>query len=267
MNTVNILFIGDIVGKPGRAIIKDHLNEIVRQFSVDCVIANCENAAGGMSITPEIAQELFSYGIHILTTGNHIFNNRTIIKLLETNHAILRPANFPHGVPGCGYTILNVNTINIAVVNLIGRINMEPVNCPFITYDMLHEEIKQKSSIIIIDFHAEATSEKKAFGWFVDGRATAVCGTHTHVQTADETILPNGTAYITDVGMTGPFDSVIGMDKESSIHNFIYHTRIKFKVAQNDPTLNAVLITCNIDGKAKSITRIIKSYELSPSNT
>ncbi len=265
MNTVNILLIGDIVGKPGRAIIKNYLNEICKEYAVDCVIANCENAAGGMSITPEIAQELFSYGIHILTTGNHIFNNRTIIKLLESNNSILRPANFPAGVPGNGVTIIQIKNFNIAVVNLIGRINMEPVDCPFVAFNTLYDEIKQKCDVIIVDFHAEATSEKKAFGWFADGRASAVCGTHTHVQTADETILPQGTAYITDVGMTGPFDSVIGMDKESSIHNFIYHTRIKFKVAQNDPKLNAVLVTCNSQGRAVSITRIVKSYELSPS--
>ncbi len=267
MNTVNILLIGDIVGKPGRGIVKNYLNEICREYSVDCVIANCENAAGGMSITPEIAQELFSYGIHVLTTGNHIFNNRTIIKLLETNTKLLLPANFPQGVPGSRYTIITMNNLNIAVVSLMGRINMEPIDCPFITFNTLYEEIKHKSNIIIVDFHAEATSEKKAFGWFADGRATAVCGTHTHVQTADETILPNGTAYISDVGMTGPFDSVIGMDKESSIHNFVYHTRIKFKVAQNDPKLNAVLITCNSQGKAESITRIVKSYELLPTNS
>ncbi|GAB4220369.1 MAG: TIGR00282 family metallophosphoesterase [Spirochaetota bacterium] len=267
MDTINILLIGDIVGRPGRTIIKDHLSEICKEYSVHCVIANCENAAGGMSITPEIAQELFSYGIHILTTGNHIFNNRTIIKLLESHSSILRPANFPSGVPGKGFTIVRINNLNIAIVSLIGRINMEPVDCPFITFNTLYDEIRSKANIIIVDFHAEATSEKKAFGWFADGRASAVCGTHTHVQTADETILPQGTAYITDVGMTGPFDSVIGMDKESSIHNFIYHTRIKFKVAQNDPKLNAVLVVCNRQGKAVSITRIVKSYELSPSNS
>jgi len=267
MDTINILLIGDIVGRPGRAIIKNYLNDICQEYSAHLVIANCENAAGGMSITPEIASELFSYGIHILTSGNHIFNNRTIIKYLEMNNNILRPANFPAGVPGNGYVIVKINNINIAVVSLIGRINMEPVDCPFKTFDTLHTEIRKKAHIIIIDFHAEATSEKKAFGWFADGRASAVCGTHTHVQTADETILPNGTAYITDVGMTGPFDSVIGMDKESSIHNFIYHTRIKFKVAQNDPKLNAVLVTCNSLGRALSITRIVKSYELSPSNS
>lgn len=267
MNTINILIIGDIVGRPGRAIIKNYLRDICKEYSVHLVIANCENAAGGMSITPEIASELFSYGIHVLTTGNHIFNNRTIIKYLETNNTILRPANFPEDVPGNGYVVVKVNNIDIAVVSLIGRINMEPVDCPFFVFNKIFEDVRSKTKIIIVDFHAEATSEKKAFGWFADGRATAVCGTHTHVQTADETILPQGTAYITDVGMTGPFDSVIGMDKESSIHNFMYHTRIKFKVAKNDPGLNAVLVTCNTQGRAVSITRIVKSYELSPSNS
>lgn len=267
MDTINILLIGDIVGRPGRAIIKNYLKDICNEYSVHLVIANCENAAGGMSITPEIANELFSYGVHILTTGNHIFNNRTIMQYLEINKNILRPANFPAGVPGNKYRIIKINNIDIAVMNLIGRINMEPVDCPFLTFNTLYDDIRQKANIIIVDFHAEATSEKKAFGWFADGRASAVCGTHTHVQTADETILPHGTAYITDVGMTGPFDSVIGMDKDSSIHNFIYHTRIKFKVAQNDPKLNAVLLTCNSHGKAVAIKRIVKSYELSPSNS
>lgn len=266
MESIKVLFIGDIVGKPGRAIIKNYLNDICQEYSIGLVIANCENAAGGMSITPEIANELFSYGIHVLTTGNHIFNNRNSIQLLETNPHFLRPANFPDGVPGTGFTTLTINNVTITVINLIGRIGMEPVDCPFIKFNTIYETIQSTSDLIFIDFHAEATSEKKAFGWFVDGKATAVCGTHTHVQTADECILPHGTAYITDVGMTGPFDSVIGMDKDSSIHNFIYHTRIKFKVANDDPKLNAVVITCNNVSKAVNIQRIIKSYEISTTN-
>jgi metallophosphoesterase (TIGR00282 family) len=266
MESIKVLFIGDIVGKPGRAIIKNYLKDICQEYSIQLVVANCENAAGGMSITPEIANELFSYGIHVLTTGNHIFNNRNSIQLLETNTNFLRPANFPDGVPGNGFTLITINNVTIAIVNLIGRIGMEPVDCPFIKFNTIYETIQSTSDLIFIDFHAEATSEKKAFGWFVDGKATAVCGTHTHVQTADECILPGGTAYITDVGMTGPFDSVIGMDKDSSIHNFIYHTRIKFKVANDDPKLNAVVITCNNFNKAVSIQRIVKSYELSTTN-
>ncbi len=266
MELIKVLFIGDNVGKPGRAIIKNYLKDICQEYSIQLVVANCENAAGGMSITPEIANELFSYGIHVLTTGNHIFNNRNSIQLLETNANFLRPANFPDGVPGTGFATLTIHNVTITVINLIGRIGMEPVDCPFIKFNTIYETIQSTSDLILIDFHAEATSEKKAFGWFVDGKATAVCGTHTHVQTADECILPGGTAYITDVGMTGPFDSVIGMDKDSSIHNFIYHTRIKFKVANDDPKLNAVVITCNNVNKAVNIQRIIKSYEISTTN-
>lgn len=257
-DTVNILAIGDIVGGPGRDLLKRRLPELIAEYSADFTIANGENASGGRYITPENAIEILSYGVDLITTGNHIWQNKKIVEILDIEPRIIRPANYPDGVPGYGYYIKRVNDISICTINLIGRVNLVTVDCPFKKFDAIYDEIKDKAAIIIVDFHAETTSEKRAFGWYADGRASCVFGTHTHVQTADEEILPGGTGYITDIGMTGPFNSVIGMDKERSIQNFLSRTNIRFDVASGDERLNGIVLRIDKNGKTKNITRIAK---------
>ncbi|MCX7678407.1 MAG: TIGR00282 family metallophosphoesterase [Spirochaetes bacterium] len=253
---MRILALGDIVGRSGRHIVRDRLSHLVTMHSVDLVIANGENAAHGRGITKEVAKELFSYGIHVITTGNHIWRFKDIISMLTLEERLLRPANFPPGSEGSGHCIVRVKDFPICVINLQGRIYMRAIDCPFRKFDEIYERVQSEACIIIIDFHAEATSEKKAMGWYVDGRASALFGTHTHVQTADETILPGGTAYITDIGMTGAQDSVIGMDKEKSIKNFLLHSYESHEVAQGLATICGILLEIGCDGKAKKIERI-----------
>jgi metallophosphoesterase (TIGR00282 family) len=264
---VRILFIGDIFGRPGRNAVRDHLRELVSQHSVDLLIANAENAAGGFGVTPQIAEELFDLGIDVLTTGNHVWDKREIVEYF--NHAddpaysqarrVLRPANYPAGTPGAGvYEGVTRNGIPYAVVNLQGRVFMPTIDDPFRVADKLLEQIKAR--VIFIDFHAEATSEKVALGWYLDGRATALIGTHTHVPTADERVLPNGTAYQTDVGMTGPYDGVIGVQKEQIIQRFLNSLPGRFEAATGDTRLCGVLIDCDeTTGKARSIERVTRN--------
>lgn len=210
---MRVLFIGDIVGSPGRRIVAERLEDTVRERKLDLVIANCENAASGFGITPRLAEELLSAGIEVLTGGNHIFDRKEILDYFPHQPRLLRPANFPASCPGRGLYIGKArNGSPYAVVNLEGRVFMASIDCPFRTADQLLETIPPEVSLVVVDMHAEATSEKLAMGWYLDGRVTAVIGTHTHVATADEQLLPGGTAYITDVGMTGPRHSVIGMD-------------------------------------------------------
>ena len=260
---MNILFIGDIFGRAGRTIVKERLPELVKQHSVDLVIANGENAAAGFGITPALADELFELGIDVMTTGNHIWDKREIIEYFQMAEGnphsparrLLRPANFPEGMPGWGLYEGRKNGVAYAVVNLQGRVFMGSSDDPFRYADRLLEQIKAK--IVWVDFHAEATSEKIAFGWYLDGRVTAVVGTHTHVPTADETVLPNGTAYITDVGMTGPHDSVIGMEKQAMLRRFLDGLPARFEVGEGDVRLNAVLLDADEDtGLAHSISRV-----------
>ena len=244
---MNILFIGDIFGRPGRTIVKDRLPELRQQHAVDLVIANCENAAAGFGITPPLAEELFDLGIDVMTTGNHVWDKREIIgyfQMADGNphspaRRLLRPANFPQGLPGWGVYEGQRNGAGYAVVNLQGRVFMGSNDDPFRYADRLLEQIKSK--IVLVDFHAEATSEKIAFGWYLDGRVTAVVGTHTHVPTADETVLPKGTAYITDVGMTGPYDSVIGVKKELVIEKFLSGMPSRFEAANGDVDRKSVV--------------------------
>ena len=261
---MNILFIGDIFGRPGRTIVKERLPELVRQHGADLVIANCENAAAGFGITPPLAEELFDLGIDVMTTGNHVWDKREIIDYFQmadgNPHSparrLLRPANFPSSLPGWGFYEGKKNGIAYAVINLQGRIFMGSSDDPYRYADDLLEKIKSK--IVFVDFHAEATSEKIAFGWYVDGRVTAVVGTHTHVPTADETILTNGTAYITDVGMTGPYDSVIGVKKELVIDRFLTGMPARFEPASGDVRLCAVVIECDeLTGRATRIQRLM----------
>ncbi|MFZ2356421.1 MAG: TIGR00282 family metallophosphoesterase, partial [Candidatus Omnitrophota bacterium] len=219
---MNILFIGDIVGLPGREAVKGLLPVLKKEFCLDFVIANAENAAGGSGITPRIAAELFDSGVCVLTSGDHIWKKREILEIINDDSRILRPINFPQGAPGRGSGVFKTNDgQKIAVVNVQGRVFMEALDCPFKTVRQEIDSLSKEAKIIIVDIHAEATSEKVALGWYLDGKVSAVLGTHTHIQTADEKILPQGTAFISDVGMTGPFDSVIGRRIEDVLERFL----------------------------------------------
>jgi len=255
---ISVLFIGDIVGRPGRKTVYQLLPLLYERYKLDCVIANGENAAGGLGITPKIADELFKNGIDIITSGNHIWKKKEVFPYLDANDKILRPANYPAGVPGRGYTFLTLSQeVKLAVINLEGRVFMKSLDCPFRTVEVLLKEISPLTPNIIVDFHAEATSEKMAMGWFLDGKVSAVLGTHTHVQTADETILPAGTAYITDVGMTGPLASVIGMDKDIALNGFLSQLPQRFKPAKGVTSLQGVVVRINTaSGRAVEIIRI-----------
>jgi 2',3'-cyclic-nucleotide 2'-phosphodiesterase len=261
-NSVRILFIGDIFGRPGRRILKETLPNLVDEYSPHLVLANGENAAAGFGITPALADELLAMGIAVLTSGNHIWDKKEIVPYLgeDADGRLLRPANYPLLSPGRGlYVGKTRGELNYAVMNLQGRIFMPPIDCPFQTADKLLEQIPAEVRIRIVDMHAEATSEKLALGWYLDGRVTAVVGTHTHVPTADETVLPQGTAYVTDLGMTGPYDSVIGVDKRAVIERFLSQVPVRFDVAKGDVRLSAVLIEANPDsGRAVSIQRIMR---------
>jgi metallophosphoesterase (TIGR00282 family) len=266
---LKILFIGDIFGRPGRTIVKDRLPELRQKHTPDLVIANCENAAAGFGITPPLAEELFDLGIDVMTTGNHVWDKREIIEYFQmadgNPHSparrLLRPANLSPGLPGWGVYQGQKNSIAYAVVNLQGRVFMGSSDDPFRCADRLLEEVaksKPKSTIVFVDFHAEATSEKVAFGWYLDGRVTAVVGTHTHIPTADEIILPKGTAYITDAGMTGPYDSVIGVKKELVIERFLHGMPARFEAANGDVRLCAVVVECDDQsGRATRIERLM----------
>jgi len=255
---MNILFIGDIVGRPGRETVKILLPELKKEFSADFVIANVENAAGGSGITPAVAREVASFGIDAFTSGDHIFKKRDVLSMINEEPRLLRPANFPSASPGRGAGLFRTKSGEpIVLINILGRVFMEPRECPF---RVVKEEIdKSKCKVIIVDFHAEATSEKVAMGWYLDGLVSAVLGTHTHIQTADEKILPNGTAYITDVGMTGPHRSVIGRKIEDVLARFITQVDRRFEVASEDSQLQGVVLDIDENtGKARSITRLQK---------
>jgi metallophosphoesterase (TIGR00282 family) len=255
---MKILFVGDIVGKPGRRAICELLPEIIFQHRIDFVIANCENAAAGFGVTRDIVEELYSYNISVLTSGNHIWDKKEFREFVEDYESLLRPANYPKGSPGWGSVVMpDSSGVSVGVINLMGRVFMKPLDCPFRTAEKEIEKMKNRAKIIVIDIHAEATSEKEAIGWFLDGRVSAVLGTHTHVQTADESILPGGTAYITDVGMTGPFNSIIGIRKDAIIERFLTQVPNKFEVAKDDVRLQAVVVDVDAkSGVAQSIERL-----------
>jgi 2',3'-cyclic-nucleotide 2'-phosphodiesterase len=256
---MKILFIGDIVGSPGRQIVHDRLADILSQRSIDLCIANGENSASGFGITPRLAEELFACGIEVLTGGNHIWDRREILDFFPHEPRLLRPANFPPGLPGAGLYLGHTKAAQIpyAVMNLQGRTFMAPLDDPFRAAERQLAQIPPHVKVILLDMHAEATSEKQAMGWFLDGRVSVVLGTHTHVPTADEHILPAGTAYITDVGMTGPHDSVIGMDKKPILQRFLDSLPAKFAVAENDIQMNTALIDVDEStGRARSIERL-----------
>ncbi len=255
---MRILFIGDIVGQPGRRIVTERLHDIVAQQELDLVIANAENAASGFGITPRLAEELFGAGIDLLTGGNHSWDRKEILDYFPHEPRLLRPANYPDGTPGTGLFVgAAKNGSRYAVLNLQGRVFMPSIDCPFRTADRELARIPADVKVALVDMHAETTSEKEAMGWYLDGRVSAVIGTHTHVATADEQVLPRGTAYITDVGMTGPHDSVIGMEKAAILKRFLDGLPARFEVAADDVQMNCVLLDVEeVTGRACSIERV-----------
>lgn len=258
---VKILFIGDIIGKPGRQALSRELDRLVDRYAVDLVIANGENAAGGFGLTLDTAKELFDMGVHCITSGNHIWDKKEQVPLVLADKRILRPSNYPEGAVGVGSAVFTTpGKVKVAVLNLEGRIYMKNLECPFRAADQEIERLRQETPIIFVDFHAEATSEKAALGWYLDGRVSAVIGTHTHVQTADERILTQGTAYMSDAGMTGSFDSVIGIGKEEAIRKFLTQLPVKFEIPKKDMRINGVVIAVDeTSGNAVNIERIAVS--------
>ncbi len=255
---MKVLFIGDICGRPGRRVVANLLPKLKEMYRVDFTIANGENAAGGFGITPKVADELLGMGIDILTSGNHVWDRKEIIEYIAKNDNLLRPINFPPQVPGGGSaTMTSADGSKVAIIQVIGRTFMAPSACPFTSLDGEIARVSSQTKIIIVDLHAEATSEKVALGWYLDGRVSAAIGTHTHVQTADERVLPGGTAYITDVGMTGPRDSVIGVDKEQAISRFLSMIPRRFEVAQGPAQFCGALIEIDPErGRAEKILRL-----------
>ncbi len=254
---MNLLFLGDIVGSPGRRAVEELLYRVVDRHLIDLVVANAENASGGIGITPAVADQLLNMGIDLITSGNHIWKHKDIIPYLKDTDRLVRPANYPPDTPGRGYAIIETAIgEQVAVINLEGRVFMSPLECPFRTVDAVLALIPPEVKIIMVDMHAEATSEKLAMGWYLDGRVSAVVGTHTHVQTADERLLPQGTAYITDVGMTGPINSVIGMKTEIILERFLTQRPQPFKVASQNIQLQGVVLKFDGDGHAQEIIRV-----------
>jgi hypothetical protein len=253
-----LLFIGDIVGKPGRELVKRGLGPLVARHAIDFVIANGENAAAGFGITPDIADDLFSYGVHVITGGNHTWDKKEIIPYINEQPRLLRPANFPPGTPGRGRVVTRGrNNVPVAVINVMGRVFMTAIDDPFRGVTAEVEAARRDARIVFVDFHAEATSEKVAMGWHLDGQVTAVVGTHTHVATADARLLLHGTAYMTDVGMTGPHDSVIGVDRRAILQRFLTALPQRFETASDNPRFNGVIIEADEEtGRAISIERL-----------
>jgi metallophosphoesterase (TIGR00282 family) len=260
---IRILFIGDIVGRPGRELIRRGLAALREYHQIDLVIANVENAAAGFGITREIGDELLDRGIEVMTSGNHIWDRKEAIDYIGAEPRLLRPANFPARVPGNGsYLARTAGGIPVGVVNVMGRVFMVSIDDPFAVVLKEIEALKPRARIIFVDFHAEATSEKMAMGWHLDGKVTAIVGTHTHVQTADDRILPRGTAYLTDVGMTGPHDSIIGVEVEAALGRFLTGMPARFETAEGNPRLNGVIVEADQDtGRALEIERISYSLE------
>ncbi|MCH7783208.1 TIGR00282 family metallophosphoesterase [candidate division KSB1 bacterium] len=257
-STINVLFISDIVGEPGLKITQNVINDIKDQYSIDCSIANGENASGGKGLNIKNVEFLFDIGINVITSGNHFWMKEKLLEKIDNYATVLRPANYPMENVGHGSTIYDVKGKGkIAVLNLQGRVFMQSIDCPFKIGAQEIKKLKKITNCILVDFHAEATAEKAAFAYRFDGKVSAVIGTHTHVQTADETILPEKTAFITDAGMTGPVDSVIGLKKEVAIRRFIYQTPVRYVLAEGEAQFNAVVVSINSEsGEALDIKRI-----------
>jgi hypothetical protein len=255
---MKLLFVGDVVGSPGRDMIKEYLPKLKKKFRPSLTIVNGENAAHGKGLTQKIYHELIQAGAQVITMGNHTWDKREIFEFIEEVPHLIRPANFPEGTPGEGITYIKADRKEVAVINLQGRTFLAPIDCPFKKADELIEEARKRTPIIFVDFHAEATSEKQAMGWYLDGKASAVVGTHTHVQTADERILDHGTAFITDVGMTGPYDGILGVEREAVIKRFLTSLPVRFEVTEGKAQLSAVVVDINDKtGNASKIERIL----------
>ncbi len=255
---VRILFIGDIIGKPGRQAVSRLLPGLRHEYDVDLVVANGENAAGGFGLTLETAQEILRSGADVITSGGHIWDRKEMIPHLDEGLPILRPLNYPPGVPGIGYQQMG----KVLVVNLMGRVFIGTIDCPFRAMDALLDSLDQQPRVVVVDFHAEATSEKEAPGWFLDGRVSTVVGTHTHVATADARILPKGTAYVTDLGMVGPINSIIGSRPEDVLPRFLYQMPTRLNIADGPVRFNSVLVEVDVEsGRATSIQRIDRTTE------
>jgi len=255
---MNILFVGDIVGRPGRELVRKGLRALIDHHDLDLVIANVENAAAGFGVTKDIGDTLLEAGVDVMTSGNHIWDKKEVLDYIPLESRLLRPANYPAGVPGRGTCVAQTGDGRaVGVINVMGRIFMLPIDDPFAVVLREIEAIRHRTRVILVDFHAEATSEKMAMGWHLDGKVTAVIGTHTHVQTADERVLPGGTAYLTDAGMTGPHDSIIGMETAPSLARFLSGMPTKFEPASGNPRLNGIIIEADDKtGRAKGVTRV-----------
>ncbi len=255
---MRIMFIGDVVGSPGREMLATYIPKLKSKFKPTVTIVNGENSASGKGITEKIYKQILDLGVQAVTLGNHTWDQRELIEVIDHCPNLVRPANFPEGVPGTGYIIIKVNQQEVGILNLQGRTFLPPLDCPFKKADELIAKIKKRTPIIFVDFHAEATSEKQAMGWYLDGKVTAVIGTHTHVQTADHRILPGKTAYMTDVGMTGPYDGILGMERNAVLNKFLTSLPVRFEVAKGREQLNGVVIDLDPKtGAAKSIFPIM----------
>jgi 2',3'-cyclic-nucleotide 2'-phosphodiesterase len=254
---MKIMMIGDVYGEPGRAALARLLPRLREQHHTDFIVVNVENSAGGFGVTREIAESVLDLGVDVMTTGNHVWDKKDTASWIGKENRLLRPANYPAGTPGAGYVTVKAGPHRVTVINLMGRVFMNPIDCPFRKAEAILEAVGSETPIRLVDFHCEATSESVAMGWWLDGKVTAVVGTHRHVQTADERVLPGGTAYITDLGMTGPTDGVIGVDREQILQRFLYQMPIRFETAKGPAALHGVVITVDPDsGKASDIERL-----------
>jgi metallophosphoesterase (TIGR00282 family) len=254
---VRLLFVGDIVGSPGRRAVESLLPGLRERLETDFVVVNGENSAGGLGITEKIAKALFRAGVDVITLGNHAYRHSDVYPYLDSDAQIVRPANYNRGNPGRGHTVVEKDGVRLAVINLSGTVFLDAARSPFAEVDAILSELRGRADHVLVDFHAEATSEKVAMGWYLDGRVTACVGTHTHVPTADARVLPGGTAYITDVGMTGPRGGVIGVQREQAVKRFVTQMPVKFETSAEDPWLNGVLIEADDAGRALSIEQIL----------
>jgi 2',3'-cyclic-nucleotide 2'-phosphodiesterase len=254
---VNILMVGDVFGDSGRTAVGKLLPRLRQEHAIDFCVVNVENSAGGFGVTPAMAKQVLEQGADVLTSGNHIWDKKEIVEYITKENLLLRPANFPVGTPGVGHVTVKAGPHRVAVLNLMGRVFMHPIDCPFRKADEIVPELRKDTPIVLVDMHAEATSESVAMGWYLDGRVSAVVGTHRHVQTADERVLPGGTAYITDLGMTGPTDGVIGVDREVILQRFLSQMPARFEPAKGPAALHGVVIVVDPEtGRASDIRRL-----------
>jgi hypothetical protein len=254
---MKVLMVGDVFGEPGRSAVQRLLPKIKQEHGIDFTVVNVENAAGGFGVTQQIARAFLDQGVDVMTSGNHIWDKKEIVEYIGRENLLLRPANYPSGTPGVGYITVKAGPHRVTVINLMGRVFMHPIDCPFRKADEILEEVGKDTPIVLVDMHAEATSESVAMGWHLDGRVTAIVGTHRHVQTADERVLPGGSAYITDIGMTGPTDGVIGVDRDQILQRFLTQMPIRFETAKGPAKLHAVVITVEPEtGRASHIERL-----------